>query len=136
MTALIYKGEPFLYPHENEAFERLCSAGAKYLPGNEDLRIIGNVKCNQCQMDALVFTSRSITIIDFKSYGGYVEVTENNKWFSEDVEIKGGNRFINPFAQVKCYKSNLMRWFETRHILPTASDLGHISGLVMFTQPI
>lgn len=135
MVAKFYLGTPYLHPQENAAFHYLCSVGAEIIGDREDVRIIGNVNCNNCPMDALVLGHRSITIIDFKDYGGTIQVSENSVWrTSEGIDVRGGS-YRNPYKQVQQYKRGLRQWLEANRLLSDANDLSHISGLVIFTQP-
>jgi hypothetical protein len=132
MVAKFYTGSPYEHPQENEAFRYLCSAAAERIGDREDVRVIGNVN----KIDALVLRNRSITIVDFKDYGGHIGISEDFKWHtSEGKEVLGGS-YPNPYRQVKRYKERLINWLAANHLLPEESDLGHISGLVMFTQPV
>lgn len=136
MPAKFYRGEPFSHPQENEAFRQLCAAGARLLDAADDARILGNVVGPGLQIDAIVLKRRAITIVDFKHYGGDIRVTEDSPWVtSEGAEVKGGNRDANPFSQVDRYKKALMHALGCSGLLPSGSDLGHISGLVIFTRP-
>ena len=80
MVAKFYLGTPYDHPQENEAFHRLCCTTEKLMGSREDVRVIGNVACNGCQMDALVLRHSSIIIIDFKDYGGAITVSAYDKW--------------------------------------------------------
>lgn len=132
MEVRFYLGEPYLHPQENEAFHYLCCAGAEFMADKGDVRIIGSIG----PMDAVVLTHRSITIVDFKDYGGEVQVAEKGQWHtSEGVVVEGGSH-SNPFVQVRSYKRRLMWWLEVNRLLPGSNDLSHISGLVIFTKPV
>jgi hypothetical protein len=136
MPAKFYRGEPFSHPQENEAFRQLCVAGARLLDAADDARILGNLVGPGFQIDAIVLKRRAITIVDFKHYGGDIRVTEDTPWVtSEGAEVRGGNRDANPFSQVDRYKRALMYDLGRSGLLPSGSDLGHISGLVIFTRP-
>lgn len=136
MPAKFYRGEPFLHPQENQAFRCLCNAGARLLDAADDARILGNVEAPGLQIDAIVLKRRAIIIVDFKHYGGDIRVTEATPWVtSEGMEVRGGNRDTNPFKQVDRYKKVLMSELGGSGLLPSGSDLGHVSGLVIFTRP-
>jgi hypothetical protein len=51
------------------------------------------------------------------------------------VEVKGGS-YPNPYQQVRKYKLRLANWLGSACKLGETNDLGHISGLVLFTQPV
>lgn len=120
-AAKFYRGAPYQHPQENEAFRHLCSAGAAFPASSGDVRIIGNIACNNCPpIDALVLGPCSITIVDFKDYGGTIQVIEDADWrTSKGVTVKGGS-YDNPYCQVRGYKLALIRWLETNGLLQDA----------------
>ncbi|MFT8242423.1 nuclease-related domain-containing protein [Roseomonas sp. BN140053] len=142
MGTRLFLADDFEHPQENRAFRHLCSAGSQYLAG--DTVIIGNIPyggdgqtARAGQIDALVIRRTSITVVDFKDYGGAVRISEDTEWTTvEGARIAGGVRDVNPFAQVARYKSALAGWLSRSGLLRPPNDLGHISGLVMFTQPM
>jgi hypothetical protein len=135
MGSRFYLAEDFENPQENSAFRHLCSAGSEYLIG--DTLIIGNILYQGGQIDALVVRRRSIIVVDFKDYGGAVRISEDKEWITEGgTRIKGGMYDVNPFAQVVRYKKAVMRWLRDASLLSPQDDVGHVSGLVIFTQPM
>jgi hypothetical protein len=135
MPASFYRGAEFEHPQEKEAFHRLCSAVAEYIIDGEDVRVVGSLVGKRLQIDALVLRCRSITVIDFKDYGGRIWASEDAPWTTDEgVEVKGGS-WPNPYRQVRQYKFTLAKWLNMNRLLPPSNDPGHISGLVMFTQP-
>lgn len=135
MGAQFFLSQDFEHPQENRAFRFLCSAAAQYLDNHA--AVIGNVSYPGGQLDALVIGRRSITVVDFKDYGGSVRLVEDREWVTSDgVVIRGGGRDLNPYQQVLRYKRELMRRFSAAGLLPPPNDIGHISGLVLFSQPM
>ncbi|MER8402059.1 NERD domain-containing protein [Mesorhizobium sp. M0751] len=136
MTVKLYRGAPYLHTQENEAFETLCLLGDRHLHDKGDVRILGNVRCGRYEIDALVMSERSITIIDFKDYGGTITVHEDGTWVTDGgVTVKGGS-YLNLFEQVRAYKRGMMNWLEGTVGLSDANDVSHISGLALFTRPV
>lgn len=135
MAASFYRGAEFEHTQENEAFHRLCSAVAEYTVDDEDVRVVGNVLRDRWQIDALVLRYRSITVIDFKNYGGEIRASENAPWTTDAGVVVMGGASLNPYLQVLRCKNKLADWLDTYRLLPPENDPRHISGLVMFTQP-
>jgi hypothetical protein len=135
MTVKFYRGEPHEYTQENAAFYYLCSDSKEYLSDKGDVRIIGNVRCNRRPFDAIVISPRSISVVDFKNYGGRLSITEDKEWHTDDgIQVKGG-RYLNPFHQIRDYKIQLARWI-TANMPSDQIDASYISCLVLFTKPI
>jgi len=93
MVARFYTCVPFDHDQENKAFENLYFAAKGDLGEKGDVRIIGNVKClGWPQIDTLVISPRSITIVDYKDYGGEIQLTEEGAWFTgERIQVLGGS---------------------------------------------
>ncbi|TPO01486.1 nuclease-related domain-containing protein [Mesorhizobium sp. B1-1-5] len=137
MPVHTYRRSPFLHTQENDAFDRLCRLCSEHLQSKGDVRVIGNVKVGQFELDALVLSPRSITIIDFKNYGGTIAISENYLWTTNDgTEIKAGAHYLNPFKQVSRYKRGLIEWLGSVSQANETEALTHISGLVLFTQSV
>lgn len=131
----LFRGDPFDHEQENRAFHYLCSKASTFL--EEEAAIVGNVQGDGYQIDALVLRPHSITIVDFKEYGGSVRIFEDETWLIDgDVEVKGGGRDKNPFQQVRRYKLRLIERLKANGLLLPPNELAHITGVVMFTQPV
>jgi hypothetical protein len=135
MTVKLYLNQKYKHSQENRAFRHLCSAASAYLTG--DAAIIGDIHYPNGQIDALVLGGTSITIVDFKDYGGAVRISENGEWFTDEgIRVAGGRDDKNPYRQILRYKNYLADLLSNTGLLPSSNDPRHISGLVMFTQPM
>lgn len=137
MAAKFYLGERFEHTHENQAFDQLCELVDKHWGSQgENVCLIGNVTCEGHELDALLIKENAITVIDFKNFGGELTFSENGPWYASGNEVKGGGK-INPYKQIHANKFAVLNWFQ--RVLPDIaenSQLGHISGLVLFQQEI
>lgn len=154
MTVLSYRGSRADTQHENQAFDTLLEGISNIWKNSEErVVIIGNFLCNGRQIDAAIFTKQSIIIIDFKDYGGGVELSENGPWYKDDTIVKaGGSR--NPYLQLRANKySGLAPFLEMLGPMPSGGkcffarvdeqnppdgicNLHHINTMVVFLQPI
>lgn len=141
MVIKAYREDTFQTTHENQIFDQLFNKLQEQWGDSEELvLLLGNFHCEDKEIDAAVIKRKSITIIDFKDYGGNITFEdspeEKTKWFADNTEIKAG-QYTNPYWQIKSNKSALIKFFEkinySSHNQP---NLGHISGLVIFHQPI
>ena len=106
--------------HENEQFRRVVSIIENTFEklGYRGL-LIGNPFNDafyKFRADAILFYDNGLVIIDFKDYQGNIKLPPNVdefqtiKWYNESdkdrsrLEIKAGNKFINPFRQLKYYR--------------------------------
>jgi len=134
------------HTHENAFFRVLATQLRRKFGGVDGLHVlIGNVSCNGHQIDALFIASGKITVIDFKNYGGTLTFSENNPWRistgTDFVFVKGGGGIRNPYQQVNAYRHSLRQFLSNKlsELLDSNHDifnLGHVSGLVLFHQPI
>ncbi|MBU1728173.1 NERD domain-containing protein, partial [Patescibacteria group bacterium] len=99
--------------------------------------ILGNFYCAGTEIDALVVKNDSISIVDFKDYGGEIIFSENSDWKADGVNIKGGNK-TNPYLQVHFNKFELLNYLKEKNIFNEGNNvnLGHISGIILFHQHI
>lgn len=137
MVIQAYRTQPYATTHENRIFDALLNELKKVWGDSEDLvLLLGNFHCQGSEIDAAVLKKDSITVIDFKDYGGLIKFSENGRWLAGEIEIKGGSK-PNPFIQVKDNKFALLRSLE-RISFPSGRqpELGHISGLVIFHKSI
>ena len=138
MAVRAYRTRPYETTHENRAFDSLLSALEENWGEKEELVVLlGNLYCQGSEIDAAIIKSRSITVIDFKDYGGKVRFSENGSWFADDIEVKGGSKG-NPYQQIRTNKFALLEFLENRLDLPSgrSPNFGHISGMVLFQRPI
>ncbi|GEO05707.1 hypothetical protein AAE02nite_33710 [Adhaeribacter aerolatus] len=134
-----FLNNPYNYTHENEIFDVLVEKlSARYRDTNYLSILLGNVNCNGREMDAIAIKKNSITIIDFKNYGGDIKFSENAAWETNDTIIKGGT-YLNPLEQLKDNKRIFKQYLEhTSNIFyyKDSAFLPHISGLVLFHKTI
>ena len=137
LTVQVYLSERYEHTHENQAFDRLCQIVEEFWGNQEqEITLIGNVTCNGHELDALLIKPDSITVIDFKNFGGCVIFNENGPWYADGKEVKGGAK-VNPFKQIHANKFALLNWLQVKlPNLAESNNLGHISGLVLFQKEI
>lgn len=137
MTVKAYLAQEFSHTHENQAFNQLYRALTKRWGSSEDLvTLVGNFSCNASELDALVMKGASITVVDFKNFGGNITFHENGPWYADGVVVKGGSH-ANPYRQIHTNKFALLDWLKSRfRDFAESSNLGHISGVALFQKPI
>jgi hypothetical protein len=82
--------------------------------------LIGSPECtveNRLQIDALLITKHVVFIIDFKNYGGRIELPnsynfQDGLWKNHSGEIIKGGSSINPYRQLKNQKTRFCKVFE------------------------
>jgi hypothetical protein len=141
-----YLTRQYEHTHENTFFRVFSTQLRRTFREVDGLHIlIGNVSCNGHQIDALFISSGKIIVIDFKNYGGTLTFSETNPWRistgNDFVFVKGGGGIRNPYQQVNAYRHSLRQFLSNKQseILEPNHDnfnLGHLSGLVLFHQPI
>jgi len=137
MAIQAYRTQPYATTHENRIFDALLGRLEEVWGNSEDLvLLLGNFHCQGSEIDAAVLKKDSITVIDFKDYGGLINFSENGRWLADTTEIKGGNK-PNPFIQIRGNKFALLKVLE-KISFPSGNqpNLGHISGLALFHKPI
>lgn len=137
MVIKAYRTQPYTTTHENRVFDALLGELEEIWGGSgEIVLLLGNFQCQGSEIDAAVLKRNSITVIDFKDYGGLIKFSENGKWLADEIEIKGGNK-PNPFIQIKDNKFALLKVLEKiKFSSGNQPNLGHISGLALFHKPI
>lgn len=110
--------------------------------------LIANSECEvekRLQIDALLITSKVVLIIDFKNFGGKVQLPNNfnfdfGKWINEKGEIIKGGNSINPFIQLKNQKDRFIKVVENQIFdrLPTTDSFNpyHTVRTVCFQKAI
>lgn len=136
MSLSIYKVAEFETTHEREIFDNLCYILKKDYDNKEDtFLLIGNPSFDNRDIDAIFIKKDGITVIEFKNYGGKLQVAENGDWKCNDITVKGGSGGKNPYLQVKLNKTGLYKilnlWFYKPYV-----NLSHISGLVLFQNNV
>jgi hypothetical protein len=137
MVIQAYRTQPYTTTHENRIFDALLGKLEEIWGSSEEIvLLLGNFQCQGSEIDAAVLKKNSITVIDFKDYGGLINFSENGRWLADGIEVKGGNK-PNPFIQIKDNKFALLKVLE-KISFPSGNqpNLGHISGLALFHKPI
>lgn len=130
----------FQHRHENDMFAALVENLMARFGSSESLHIlIGNVRFEGNDMDAVFLKTDGICIIEMKSHGGKVNFTENTPWIVGTSQVKGGSK-VNPFEQVRMYRVGLTRFFRNREqeILKRKRLVAwdRLSGVVLFGNPV
>jgi len=135
VTVHAFLARPFDTTHENEVFDAfLRQLDTKWGQTDEEVIVIGNPLWNGVDPDTVVLRQKSITILDFKNFGGKIQVKENGPWMSPAGPVKGGSK-ANPFHQVRDNKYAVKQWFEEA-FPDSGQEFGHISGLIVFHKPV
>lgn len=112
----------FSQNYENSFFRTFSkNLYEKFEQKNLEGVLIGSPFCSideRLQIDALLITSNSICLIDFKNYGGKIKLpnqqnfdTDSGFWINEEgVNVKGGS-YNNPFIQLKKQKQRFIKIF-------------------------
>lgn len=112
--------------------------------------LIANSECEaekRLQIDALLITEKAVCIIDFKNFGGKINLPKNaksefdfGKWTNEKGEIIKGGSSINPFIQLKNQKDRFIKVVENQILdrLPKSDcfNPNHTVRIVCFQKPI
>lgn len=141
-----YLTKQYEHTHENSFFRVFSTQLRNTFREADGLHIlIGNVSCNGHQIDALFISRGKIIVIDFKNYGGVLTFSENNPWQistgNDFVFVKGGGGIRNPYQQVNAYRHSLIQFLSNKQseiLEPNHQNfnLGHLSTLVIFQQPV
>lgn len=137
MAIQTHRTQPYTTTHENRIFDALLGRLEEVWGNSEDIvLLLGNFHCQGSEIDAAILKKDSITVIDFKDYGGIIKFSENGKWLADTVGIRGGNK-PNPYIQIRHNKFALLESLK-RISFPSGNqpNLGHISGLVLFHKSI
>lgn len=129
--------------HENVFFRYFAKSVKAYFD-KKGIRacLLGMPIClvnDRLQIDALLITSKTITVIDFKDYGGRLLLPEEadfrrGSWVMESgLQVKGGSS-PNPFYQTGLQRDRLMKILELTCRNLSAFNPRHISTLVCFQQ--
>ena len=123
--------------HENRFWNKLIvELKAHYESKNEQFLIAGNFIIDGKQIDAIVIKHDAIVVIDFKDYGGDLEISENGSWFASGVSINSGRK--NPYSQLADNKYGILNTLSRRLQAGYENwiNLGHINALVLFHQDV
>ena len=133
-STLKYK---YSHTHENQIWNRLVNElEAQYRAATEDVYLIGNLIAEGHELDAVFVKEDAIVVIDFKNYGGNLEISENEPWTASGVEINSGRK--NPLAQLSDNKYAVLDLLKKKlpHDYKNWINLGHIAALALFHQDI
>ena len=136
MSLLIFKVSDYETTHEREIFDNLCKLLKDVYNKTEDCHVlIANPSFDNRDIDAIFIKRDAITVLEFKNYGGSLEIAENGDWRCDDVIVKGGSGGKNPYQQVKLNKTGLFKilnlWYPKSY-----TNLSHISGIVLFSRKV
>lgn len=140
MPLKVFLNNKFTTTHENTIFDELIHRlDSRWGNSDELITLIGNVNCNAHELDALIVKGDSITVVDFKNYGGNLTFSENAPWKANGVQVRGGSK-PNPFIQIRDNKFAVKAYFETNKgkvfLNGNTPSLNHISCVVLFHSPI
>lgn len=137
MAFFNYLCQDYLYTSENEAYTKVKKILDSIYSSDEEKHclLLGNFSCMGSEIDAVIVKNDAIVVVEFKNYGGKITFSEAGNWLNEDTIIKGGAGNRNPFQQVRINKYALLENLRDYVGLQNV-DLGHISGIVLFQNPI
>ena len=131
--------------HENEFFRYFAKSVKAYFDKKGiPAVLLGMPTClvnSKLQIDALLITSKTITIIDFKNYSGELILPDEDsfrtsEWRTEsNVVIQGGSS-RNPFCQIGLQRERLSQILKTFCKNRSKLDPNHVSTIVCFSQPM
>ncbi|WP_305296944.1 NERD domain-containing protein [Parvibacter caecicola] len=131
--------------HENTFFRKFAQSLKRYFDShNIEGLLLGFPIClvrEDLQIDALLITDRTITVIDFKDYSGRLTLpSESNfkkgTWrMSDGLIVKGGSS-PNPFYQLGLQRERLAGILRMTAKNLTKFNPQHISTVVCFTEPV
>ncbi|MEY8405492.1 NERD domain-containing protein [Adlercreutzia muris] len=131
--------------HENIFFRRFAQSLKNYFDSHGiDGLLSGFPICRvreDLQIDALLITSRTMVIIDFKDYSGTLTLPneanfKKGAWkMSNGLTVKGGSS-PNPFYQLGLQRDRLSGILRMTAKNLTQFNPRHISTIVCFTEPI
>lgn len=136
MTVHAFLARAFDTTHENEVFDAFVKrVDVRWAETDEVVVVIGNAIWNGASPDAVVLRQKAITVIDFKNFGGLIEITENGPWMCKGTPVKGGSK-ANPLVQVTDNKRPMKDWFEELPSEGRQNFWRGIFGLIVFHRPI
>lgn len=129
--------------HENEFFRYFArSVKAYFEKKGIPALLLGMPGCkvdSRLQIDALLITGKTLTIIDFKDYGGTLILPDEDsfkrgQWETvEGLVVKGGCS-PNPFYQTGLQRERLIKILETFCRNLSSFNPRHVSTLVCFSK--
>lgn len=136
MGLLVYKISDFSHTAEREQYRTICQKLKNRFSGKPELCIfVANWNIYDSELDGLLIKQDAIIAIEFKDYGGKIIAVENGDWKKDDGTIVKGGMRKNPYKQAQINRSNLLNGLRDSGFV-SASNLKHISSLIVFNQPI
>lgn len=134
MSFKAFRGNAFSHAHENLIFNELHDLlEENWAASDEPIFLLGNFYVGGCELDALILKRNAIIVVDFKNYGGELELAENGSWKIDGQVVKGGSK-PNPFIQIRDNKNQLRGYLKENVVFDSSPELGHIAGLCLFHQ--
>jgi Superfamily I DNA and RNA helicases and helicase subunits len=110
MSLHVYKIGEYDHKAEEKQFNKICEfLRDKCNESNDDYFIIGNYNIEGVELDALLITQYSITVLEFKNWGGRVLARENSDWTANGTIIAGGFGGKTPFEQIRLNRSRVSK---------------------------
>lgn len=141
MPLLIYLPRKFDQTHEREQYRNICKLLKSRYMGKEDemCLFVANYNIGDVEPDGFLVKNDGLSLIEFKDYGGTINVTENGDWkgVREDggaFVVKGGAGRKNPYAQARINRNAFKSAIVEIGALNT-EQAKNISSLVLFHQP-
>lgn len=138
--------------HENKQFRRVATQLIQFFDQkNWDGILIGNPDSENFQhfrADALLLYDYGLLVIDFKDYGGVIDLPKtydefiNTDWYIDTDEdknriiIKAGAYHANPFRQLRKYRSEFFDLISSDITLSKKINPRHVCAMNIFTGPI
>ncbi len=129
--------------HENEFFRYFARSVKAYFDKKGiPALLMGMPECkvdSRLQVDALLITGKTLTIIDFKDYGGTLILPDEasfrrGPWETADgIVVKGGSS-PNPFYQTGLQRERLVRILEESCRNLSSFNPRYVSTMVCFTK--
>lgn len=138
MPVKVFRSRKFSTTHENKIFDELIEKLRQNWENSDQLIVLlGNFFCSGTEVDALIVKNDSISVLDFKDYGGEITFSENSEWKANKKAIKFDSG-KNPFLQIQHNKFAILNFLNEKQLFNKGNivNLGHISGIVMFHQKI
>lgn len=131
--------------HENTFFRKFAQSLKSYFDTHDiEGLLLGFPIClvsESLQIDALLITDKTITIIDFKDYSGALTLPSESDFkrgtwrMSSGLSVKGGSS-PNPFYQLGLQRKRLAEILSRTARNLTKFNPQHISTIVCFTEPV
>lgn len=90
----VFWNNKFENTHENEQMEELIEKLQEYYTAHpdENAALIIGVKYKNIDLDGLLIRTDAIVIIELKNYGGKISIGKDEKWYANNIEVKGGSQ--------------------------------------------